>query len=131
MPNDLTFTITSTVTAVPFQDITLTVAPSANFSATRYLYQWAQGGVNIGGAITSSYKFDASTTPGHTSFSCAVSGLSGANGSTFVYSETTPNMIVTVIGDTSIFARHLPKGANQLKESGFERFRRIRNMGYC
>ena len=131
MPNDLTFTITSTVTAVPFQNVTLTVAPSANFSATRYLYQWAQGGVNIGGAINSSYSFHASTTLGHTTFSCAVSGLSGANGSAIAHIKPTGDMIVTVIGDTSIFARHLPKGANQLLESGFERFKRIRNMGYC
>lgn len=129
MPNDLSFTLTSNLTAVPYENVTLTVAPSSNFRATNYLYQWRAGGTNIAGAVSPVYTFDASDSAGDTTFTCAVSGLTGTNA--FVYSEITGNMIVTVKADTSIFSRHAPRGANPLKESGYERFRRIRNMGYC
>lgn len=126
MPNDLTFTITPNLTAVPLQDVTLSVSPSSNFSATSYLYQWRAGGTSIAQATNSVYKFDASAT---TTYSCAVSGLTGNN--VLVYSEVTGNVVVTVKADASIYSRHLPKGANILNESGEERFRRVRNLGYC
>lgn len=127
MPNDLTFTTTPSITAAPLQNVTLSVAPSSNFATSSYLYQWKAGGVDISQATQSVYKFDASVT---TTYTCSVSGLSGMNNS-FIYSELTPNIVVTVKADTSIFSRHTPRGANQLKETGEERYRRIRNMGYC
>lgn len=129
MPNDLTFTLTPNPTAVPLQNITLSVSPSANFSPTSYSYQWRLGGANITGATSSSYRFDAPNTVGFTSYTCQVSGLS-SNG-TLIYGEVTDPILLRVIGDTSIFSRHLPKGANHLSESGYERFARIRNLGYC
>ena len=129
MANDLSFTISSSLTAVPYQDVTLTVAPSSNFSASGYLYQWKAGGTNVSGAVASLYKFDAPTSAGDTTYTCAVSGLTGSN--VFVFAKTTGNIVTTVKADTSTFARHIPKGNNILKESGLERFKRIRNMGYC
>jgi hypothetical protein len=128
MANDLTFTLTPNPTAVPLQNVTLSVAPSANFELARYSYQWTVGGSNISGATESSYKFDASTTLGFTTYACSVSGLS-SNGIS-IFSKSTSNILVRVQGDTSIFSRHLPKGANILNESGQERFVRLRNLGY-
>jgi hypothetical protein len=129
MANDLTFTLTPNPTAVPLQDITLSVAPSANFDLSRYHYQWTLGGSNISGANQASYKFDASPTVGFTTYAVAVSAMAANN--TVIFSKTTSNIIVRVLGEeTSIFSRHLPKGANILNESGQERFARLRNLGY-
>jgi hypothetical protein len=141
MPNDLSLTISSNLTAasyqdvalnlsaVPLQNITLTVTPSSNFYANGYLYQWKAAGNDITGAVSPVYTFDAAESVGNTTFTCVVSGLTGTNA--FVYRETTPSIVISVNADTSIFARHTPRGANPLKESGYERFKRIRNMGYC
>ena len=129
MANDLIFTQSPNLTAVPLQNITISVAPSANFDATGYLYQWKVEGLDIAGATSSKYSFDASSAGSYT-YTCAVTGLTGSN--IFVYAEvTSPGTVLTVVDDTSIFSRHLPKGANPLNESGYERFLRIRNLGYC
>lgn len=129
MANDLTFTLTPNPTAVPLQNVTLSVAPSANFNLSRYSYQWTVGGANINGATQSSYTFDASTSVGFTTYACSVSALA-ANG-TWIFNKTTSNIIVRVLGaETTFFSRHLPKGANHLNESGQERFVRLRNLGY-
>lgn len=125
---DLTFTLTPNPTAVPLQNVTLSVTPSADFAPSRYSYQWRLGGSSIAGASEPSYKFDASSTPGFSTYSCSVSGLS-SNG-TLIYAETTSNILVRVVADTSIFSRHLPKGYNPLNESGQERFQRLRSQGY-
>jgi len=130
MANDLIITQSSNLTAVPLQNITLSVAPSSNFGATSYLYQWKLGGSNILGQTADVYKFDAPSSAGETTYTCAVSGLTGLN--SFVYAETTnPGTILKVVVDNSIFTRHLPKGANPLNETGRERFLRLRNLGYC
>lgn len=129
MPNDITITTSPSLNVVPLQNVTLSVTPSANFATTGYLYQWLLGGTAVSGATSSSYKFDASSTTGNYTYSCTVSGLSGTGN--FVYAKTSGNMVVTVASDTSIFNRHLPKGANPLKETGYERYMRIRNLGYC
>jgi hypothetical protein len=129
MPNDITFTQSSNTNAIPLQNLTLFVTPSSNFGATSYLYQWKAGGTNITGATAATYKFNASSTAGSTTYTCAVSGLTGSN--VFVYGETSANIVVTVAADTTIFSRHLPKNSNVLNETGYERYMRIRNLGYC
>ena len=129
MINDISYTLNSTVTAVPLENVTLTVTPSANFNLSSYSYQWRLEGANIAEATNSSYVFNAATVNGFSSYTCAVSGLS-LNG-TLIYGEVTSPILVRVVADTSIFARHTPKGANHLNESGKERYTRIRNLGYC
>lgn len=128
MPNDLSFTQTSDLIANVLQNLTLTVTPSSNFRASSYTYQWRAGGTNISQATNSSYSFDAPAST--TTYTCLVSGLSG-NNNTPIFHKITNGIVVTIQPDTSIFARHLPRGANPLNETGAERFKRIRNMGYC
>lgn len=131
MPNDLTFTQSANLTAVPLQNVTLFVTPSANFTARRYLYQWKLNGSNISNANSDVFTFDAPSV-GEYTYTCAVTGLTGVGGTIFAYAETSsPGTVLKVVADTSIFDRHLPKGANPLNESGRERFLRIRNLGYC
>ena len=129
MPNDFTFTQSPNLTAVPLQNVTLSVIPSANFTATGFLYQWRVGGSNVLDATSSSYTFNAPSV-GEYTYTCAVTGLTGAD--SFAYVEiSSPGTTVKVVSDGSIFNRHLPKGSNPLNESGYERFLRIRNLGYC
>ena len=125
---DLTFTLTPNPTAVPLQNVTLSVTPSADFAPSSYSYQWRLGGSTIAGASGPSYKFDASTSLGFSTYTCSVSGL--ASNGALSYAETTNGILVRVVADASIFSRHLPKGANHLNESGQERFARLRNLGY-
>lgn len=125
MPN-ITLTQSTSMNAVPLQNITLSVTPSANFAPATYLYQWKADSSNIAGAVAPTYKFDAPSSS--TTYTCVVSGLSsGALQDT----QTTANIVLTIAADASIFSRHLPKGANPLNETGQERFLRIRNLGYC
>jgi|LauGreDrversion4_2_1035121.scaffolds.fasta_scaffold1181456_1 hypothetical protein len=130
MPNDLTFTQSANLTAVPLQNVTLSITPSANFTVRKFLYQWRVGSSDILDASSATYTFDAPTS-GEYTYTCAVTALTGVN-RLFAYAETSsPGTLLKVVADDSIFTRHLPNGANHLNETGYERFMRIRNLGYC
>lgn len=113
---------TSAVSAVPGQNITLTVEPSANFDAT-FFYQWKKGGsqTSIAEANQSSILFDAPAS-GSETYCVSVSALSGG----LAVADTTSNTsTITIVDDTTPYAKFAV-----YPESGSERFLRLRNLGY-
>lgn len=110
------------VSVVPGQNTTFSVGVSSDFSPVTYLYQWRVGGVPISGATSSSYFIDPVLTDNNKSFSVLVSGLSAG---TVRQTVTSNNAVLTVTADTGKFAK-FARGS----ESGEERFRRLRNLGY-
>lgn len=110
------------VTVVPGQNTTFSVTVSANFNPVTYLYQWRNGGTLIPGATNSFYFIDPVLTDNNKSFSVLVSGLSAG---TLQQTLTSNLALLTVNTDTGRFAK-FARGS----ESGEERFRRLRNLGY-
>jgi len=110
------------VSVVPGQNTTFSVGVSANFSPVTYLYQWRVGSTPISGATNSSYFIDPVLTDNNKSFSVLVSGLSAG---VVLQTVTSNNAVLTVNTDTGKFAK-FARGS----ESGEERFRRLRNLGY-
>lgn len=133
----------STLSVVPNQNTTFTVAASANFPVAGYTYQWkkaAAGGViggasNIAGATNASYFFEPASGDNGYKYYCTVNALSAtSSGNASQASVNTTGVTVTVAADGSIFNRHVSgavAAVNPTKESGQERFRRIRHLGYC
>ena len=125
----------STLSVVPNQNTTLTVAASANFNVVSYSYQWKKGASNISGATSSSYFFEPALADNGSTFTCVVSGLSAtsAGNAAQAYVISTA-LTLTVAADTSKYARHVTAGpvaaVNRTNESGQERFLRLRNLGY-
>jgi len=111
------------LTAVPGQNITFSVTPSADFAPVSYLYQWKLNTVNIAGATNSTYFIDPVIGDSGKSYTVSVSALSGASLQATVLSN--PATVLTVVAETSIFAKFA-----RYPESGEERFRRLRNLGY-
>lgn len=143
MPNTVILTTQpTTLSVVPNQNTTITVAASANFNVASYTYQWKKsatvGGligsaINISGATNPSYSFEPALANNGYVYFCAVSGLSST--STGQFSQATVNstgLTLTVLGDTGKYSKWtLPDQFNPTKESGEERFRRVHNvLGY-
>ena len=130
----LTTNLPATLSAVPNQNTTLAVVASADFSTSRYTYQWRRNGSNVSGATESTYKFEPALVDNQLTYTCLVSGLS-SNGTTQVAQAyvVSSGLLLDVKVDTSIFSNWTPKPGqpNLLNESGPERFRRMRNLGYC
>lgn len=144
MPSVILTSQPTTLSVVPNQNTTLTVVASSDFIPTGYTYQWKRsataGGVigsavNINGATKSSYSFEPALVDNGFKYYCAVAALSttsaGPNQSVATVNST--GLTLTVAADATTFARWTPKAndPNPLKESGQERFRRMRNLGYC
>lgn len=126
MSNIIITTQPQSVAAVPGQNTTFSVVASANFSPVTYLYQWRVGtapAVAIPGATNSTYFIDPVLADNGKTFSVLVSGLS-ANGVVRDV-ETSSGAVLTVTADTGRFAK-FARGS----ESGEERFKRLRNLGY-
>lgn len=124
----------STLSVVPNQDTTFTAAASANYNIVSYSYQWKRNGSNISGAVKSSYNFEPALADNGLTYTCVVSGLSATStGNVAQASVVSTAVTLTVAADTSIFNRWTPKAndPNPLNESGQERFRRMRQQGYC
>lgn len=124
----------STLSVVPNQNTTFSVAASANFNVASYSYQWKKGASNISGATSSTYFFEPSLSDNGSTFTCVVSGLSATSSGNvpqaFVIST---GVTLTVTADSGPYAMHVQgpvANANPLKESGKERFLRLRNLGY-
>lgn len=121
MANIVITTQPQSLTAVPGQNSTFTVVPSADFSAT-FGYQWELSGTPISGATASSYFIDPLMTDNGKVFSVSVSALSGqvslasveSNEATLTVQEDTPPYDV------------FDKGT----ETGRDRHRRLRLLGY-
>lgn len=134
MPNTviLTTNLPASLSAVPNQNTTLSVVASANFPAAAYTYQWKNNGSNISGATSSSYFFEPSVSATYT---CLVSALSSNGSANVAQAYVLSNGVVFSVlsTDTGKFSKWTPKlgQPNLLNESGEERFKRMRNMGYC
>jgi hypothetical protein len=134
MPNDAILTSQSpaTLSVVKNQNTTLSVVASANFSST-YTYQWrlsttANIGTNIPGATNSSYFFEPEVANTGKAYVCVVDSFDGAS----LVKSLSASTFMTITLETGRFAAHiLPDSFNQHKESGQERFRRLRHLGYC
>lgn len=144
MPSVILTSQPTTLSVVPNQNTTLTVVASADFNSTGYTYQWKRsataGGligaaVNISGATNPSYSFEPALVDDGFKYYCSVAALSttsaGPNQSVATVNST--GLTLTVAADATVFARWTPKpnDPNPLNESGQERFRRMRNLGYC
>ncbi len=133
----------TTLSVVPNQNTTLTVVASADFNVSSYTYQWKKsataGGLigaanNITGATNASYSFEPASGDNGYKYYCVVAGLSStSSGQSSQASVNSTGLTLTVAADGTTFARWTPKAndPNPLKESGPERFKRMRNLGYC
>lgn len=114
-----------TVTRVPGQNTTFTATPSSDFNAT-YTYQWFKGTTLIPGAVSQSYFIDPLMGDNNSIFNVKLSAL---NGSTVVDQYLSPSAPSTwtlrVAEDIPPYDR-LDSGP----ETGRERFRRLRHLGY-
>lgn len=117
----------SSLTAVPGQDSTFNVIASANFSPVSFTYQWNLSAVTgmllpITGATSSSYMFDPLMSDNGKVFVVSVSALSSSN----VMATANSN------GATiSVFEDSHPFDVFDLgNETGRERHRRLRHLGY-
>ena len=111
------------LTAVPGQNTTFSVTPSADFAPVSYRYQWKLNTVDIAGATNSTYFIDPVIGDSGKSFTVSVSALSGASLQATVLSN--PATVLTVVAETNIFSKFA-----LYPETGVERFRRLRNLGY-
>lgn len=130
----------ATLSVVPNQNTTFTVAASTDVVNSYFKYQWRKtpsGGSigDINGATSALYKFEPALSDNGAVYTCRVDAMSAtattpASQANASYSTATT---LTVAVDGTTFARWTPKAndPNPLKESGPERFRRMRNMGYC
>jgi hypothetical protein len=121
MANIVITTQPQSITVVPGKDTTFTVVGSADFNAT-YGYQWKLGGTPIAGATSNSYFIDPLMTNNGNVFSVSVSALSAGVSLASVNSN---NATLTVQEDIPPF-NVFDKG----KETGRERHRRLRLLGY-
>lgn len=129
------------ISVVPNQNTTLTVAASTDVVNSSFKYQWRRtplGGsiADIAGATGPTFTFEPSlATYGNASITCRVDAMSatGAGLVSQANASYSPVTVMTVSADATVFARWTPKAndPNPLNESGPERFRRMRNMGYC
>jgi hypothetical protein len=124
MPSVIFTTQPTSLSATPGQNTTFSVVPSANFSSVVYSYQWKKDSVNIIGATSSSYFIDPVAGDNGSSFTVAVSALSGTP-SQAVATATSSAAVLTVIDESGIFAKFA-----LYPETGAERFTRLRNLGY-
>lgn len=118
----------TTLTDIPFgQDTTFSVVPSADFTTATYTYQWKKGGTAISGATNSLYKFDALTETLGT-YTVSVSALSAT--SSGIFSQATVNsgnIVLSTVAEDEV----KPFDTYDLGvESGRERHRRMRHLGY-
>jgi hypothetical protein len=127
------------ISVVPNQNTTLTVTASTDVVNSYFTYQWRKtplGGsiANIAGATSVSFVFEPTLADyGNASITCRVDAMSAtsttpASQANASYTSAT---VLTVSADATVFNRWTPRDLNPLNESGPERFRRMRNQGYC
>lgn len=113
----------ASATVVPGQDTTFSVTTSAAFTPTSYTYQWTQDGIPIAGATTSSYSIDPVIGDNGKTFSVGVYALSGLSAGSFATTSNT--LTLSVVEDVTVFSKFAV-----YPETGEERFKRLRHLGY-
>lgn len=116
------------VSVIPGQDTTFSVIPSANFAPVTYSYQWKLDTTNIVGATATSYFIDPILTDSAKSFTVSVSALSAApqlSATVAVATVLSDAAVLTVSAESAPFS-HFAK----YPETGVQRFRRLRHLGY-
>lgn len=131
----------STLSVVPNQNTTFTVAASTDVLNSTFKYQWKKtpfGGSigDITGASSASYTFEPALADNGATYTCRVDALSATSSdpaASQANASFSPAVTLTVEADATTFARWTPKAndPNPLKESGPERFQRMRTLGYC
>jgi hypothetical protein len=104
------------LTAVPGQDSTFSVTASANFTPVTYTYKWSSG------QSTQSIIIDPLMSDNGNTYSVSVSALSA---STVMATISSNVATLTVKEDVAPFDTF-----DQGKETGRERHRRLRHLGY-
>lgn len=112
----------ASLTAVPGQNTTFSVTPSADFTSASYSYQWKVNTVDIAGATNSTYFIDPVVGDNGKSFTVSVSALSGSALQATALSDAAVLTVVAESGPFDKFALY--------PETGKERFLRLRNLGY-
>lgn len=115
------------LTAVPGQDSTFTVSASADFTTNRtYSYQWSlstvSGLIDINGATSANYVIDPLMSDSGKVFVASVSALSAGS---FYSSVVSDGASLFVQEDVAPFDKY-----DLGKETGRERHRRLRHLGY-
>lgn len=116
------------VSVVPGQDTTFSVTASANVAPVTFGYQWKVGGTPITGANSSSYFIDPLIGDNSKSFTVAVSALSAAPqlSATVAIATVASNAAVLTVTEPAYPFNIFEKG----NETGVQRFRRLRHLGY-
>jgi hypothetical protein len=129
----LTSQPSSTLSVVPNQNTSFTVAASADFAAS-YVYQWKRGASNISGATSSTYAFEPALADNSLVYTCSVSAMSATSTGTFAQATVvSTGTTLTVTADSSVYSKWVlgaVAAVNPSKESGKERFLRMRHLGY-
>ena len=112
----------TSVTVIPGQNTTFSVTASADFASPTYKYQWKLGGANISGATDSAYFIDPIAANNGNSYTVSVSALSGTSLQATVLSNAA---VLTVTAESSPFDTFAV-----YPETGAERFKRLRHLGY-
>ena len=109
------------------QDTTLSVVASASWLTATYSYTWRKDGTSITGATNSSYQFDA-LTENFGTYTVVVSALSSTSTGIEPQASVVSGQIVlsAVIEDPVKPFEVYDVGP----ESGRERHRRLRHLGY-
>jgi hypothetical protein len=112
----------SSVSAVPGQNTTFSVTPSADFSPVTYTYQWKVNGINISGATSDSYFIDPQLTDNGKRYSVSLSALSAGVVQSTVSSVSATLTVTANVGPYAFWELY--------PESGEERHTRLRHLGY-
>jgi len=113
----------TSVTVVPGQNTTFSAVASADFAPASYQYQWKLNGADISGATNSSYFIDPVIGNNGNRYTVVVSALSGSTVVATVGSS--PDAVLTVLAESSPFDKFAV-----YPETGEERFKRLRHLGY-
>jgi hypothetical protein len=125
MATIFTRNLASLSSTIPGRDITFAVTASSDYlpSDVSYQYQWQVNSTNVTGAVFNSYTIDPLMTDNGKKYLCTVVALSNS-----VIQDTVNSVEVTleVREDVAPFDRF-----DFGKETGRERHRRMRHLGYC
>ena len=116
------------VSVVPGQDTTFSVIPSSSFTPVGYAYQWNVDSTPIQGAQNATYFIDPLIGDTGKTFTVDVSSLSAAPQLSAIVAAatvTSTGAVLTVTEPNYPF-NIFEKG----NETGVQRFRRLRHLGY-